>query len=153
MTAAPHSKRVYLDTSVISALFDERAAERQRMTLEFWKSLSLQTVFISTLVENEIEAAPDPLRKKLTQKLEGFSVLPITPETEELAQHYIEQGVFPERYRSDALHVATAVLHRVEYLVSWNFAHMVKVRTRQTVNLVNALKGFPGIEIIAPPEF
>lgn len=153
MTTAAYNKRVYLDTSVISALFDERAAERQRMTENFWKSLKHQTVFISTLVRNEIESAPNPLRIKLTEKLEGFSVLPVTPEAEELAQEYVEQGVFPDRYSSDALHVAIAVFHRVEYLVSWNFTHLVKVRTRQTVNLLNALNGYPSIEIIAPPEF
>ncbi len=153
MTTASFNKRVYLDTSVISALFDERALERQRMTENFWKNLKHQTVFISTLVQSEVESAPHSLKMKLLEKLKDFSVLPITAESEELAQEYIEQGVFPDRYRSDALHVATAVFHRIEYLVSWNFTHLVKVRTRQTVNLINALKGYPGIEIIAPPEF
>jgi predicted nucleic acid-binding protein len=36
MTTSSYNKRVYLDTSVISALFDERAPERQRMTENFW---------------------------------------------------------------------------------------------------------------------
>jgi hypothetical protein len=31
--------RIYLDTSVFSARFDERAAERQAETEEFWKRL------------------------------------------------------------------------------------------------------------------
>jgi len=57
MTTATHNRRVYLDTSVISALFDERSVERQRMTLDFWKSLHQQKVFISTLTQNEIKAA------------------------------------------------------------------------------------------------
>ena len=108
MTTASYNKRVYLDTSVISALFDERALERQRMTENFWKNLKHQTVFISTLVQSEVEAAPHPLQIKLLEKLKDFTVLPITPESEELAQEYIEQGVFSDRYRSDALHVATA---------------------------------------------
>jgi predicted nucleic acid-binding protein len=153
MSTSSYNKRVYLDTSVISALFDERALERQRMTENFWKNLKGQRVFISTLVQGEVEAAPNLLKRKLLEKLKDFSVLPISAEAEELAQEYIEQGVFPDRYRSDALHVAIAVSHRIEYLVSWNFTHLVKVRTRQTVNLINALKGYAGIEIIAPPEF
>jgi predicted nucleic acid-binding protein len=152
MAAVLSDKRLYLDTSVVSALFDDRAVDRQRMTLTFWETLGRQTVFISTLVQDEIEAAPHPLREKLIEKAQEFSVLPITPEAEELAQHYVEEGVFSERFRSDALHVAVATVNRVEYLVSWNFAHMVKVRTRQAVNLVNALKGYPAVEIIAPPE-
>ena len=86
MTAPSHSKRVYLDTSVISALFDERALERQRMTENFWRNLKDQRVFISTLVQGEVEAAPNPLQIKLLEKLKDFSVLPISAESEELAQ-------------------------------------------------------------------
>lgn len=153
MTTPVHEKRVYLDTSVISALFDERNTERQRMTEDFWKNLEHQTVFISTLVKDEIESAPEPLRTRLTNKVKDFQVLNVSTEATELAEQYIEQGVFSDRYFSDALHVGIAVFHRVEYLVSWNFTHLVKVRTRQTVNLVNVLRGYPAIEIIAPPEF
>lgn len=148
-----HERRVYLDTSVISALFDERNSERQRMTEAFWRNLEHQAVFISTLVIDEIEAAPEDLRTRLTERVKGFKILNVSPEAKNLAELYIEQGVFPDRYFSDALHVGVAVFHRVDYLVSWNFTHLVKVRTRQTVNLVNALRGYPGIEIIAPPEF
>ena len=34
----------------------------------------------------------------------------------------------------------------------WNFSHLVKVRTRREVNLVNALEGYGPVEIVAPPE-
>ncbi|MFO7967745.1 MAG: hypothetical protein R6U44_09125 [Archaeoglobaceae archaeon] len=47
------TKSIYLDTSVISALFDERTPERKRMTDEFW-SVAGYEWFISTLVEEEI---------------------------------------------------------------------------------------------------
>jgi len=58
-------KRLYLDTSVISAFFDQRAPERKRMTEEFWQSLNVHKVFISTLVLEELDAAQDDLRTKL----------------------------------------------------------------------------------------
>ena len=58
----------------------------------------------------------------------------------------------PEKYTSDANHVAIAVVHGIGYLASWNFRHLVKVNTRREVNLVNALEGYNPIEIVAPPE-
>ena len=40
----------------------------------------------------------------------------------------------------------------MDFLVSWNFRHMVKVKTKQMVNLINLQNGYKTIEIIAPPE-
>jgi len=50
------------------------------------------------------------------------------------------------------VHIAIAVVNDVDYLISWNFKHLVKVNTRRIVNLTNILLGFNQIEIIAPPE-
>ncbi len=65
---------------------------------------------------------------------------------------YIKRGIFPEKYTSDANHIAIAVVSGIDYFASWNFKHLVKVNTRREVNLVNALLGYQQIEIIAPPE-
>ena len=78
--------------------------------------------------------------------------LEVDQEAQMLAREYVDKKVFPERYFSDGLHVAVAVVHRIEYLVSWNFSHLVKVNTRREVNLINALKGYGSVEIVAPPE-
>lgn len=81
-----------------------------------------------------------------------IAVLNLDVEATELAQEYINREIFPEKYRSDANHVAIAVTNGIGYLCSWNFTHLVKVNTRREVNLVNALTGHGQIEIIAPPE-
>ena len=56
---------------------------------------------------------------------------------------------FREMY-DDALHVAIATCHDISYLISWNFEHFVKVKTRKTVNLVNILEGYKEIEVYRP---
>lgn len=78
--------------------------------------------------------------------------LRVSEVAEELAHAYIQEGVFSQRYLDDALHVALASVSRIPYLTSWNFAHLVKVRTRREVSLINTLQGYEAIEIIAPPE-
>ena len=149
-----HKARLYLDTSVMSAYLDDRAPDRQRLTHQFWSErLSAFEVVISPLVVSEIAGTPDPARRKqLTELATDFEVIPMTAEATALAEAYLAQGVFPAHYRSDALHVAVAVIHGCSYLGSWNFKHLVRVRTRREVNLINALRGHQPIEIVAPPE-
>lgn len=52
----------------------------------------------------------------------------------------------------DALHVAIASFNEINYLISWNFEHIVKVKTRKLVNFVNVINGYREIEIISPQE-
>ena len=47
-------RSIYLDTSVISALFDDRTLERKRFTYEFWEKLENYRVSASTVVAEEI---------------------------------------------------------------------------------------------------
>ena len=144
---------VYLDTSVPSAYYDERNLERQRFTREFWKKLVGFDVFISSLVLTEIDGLKDDHKKRLLLRLlEGSEELTINDDCERLAREYVAQGIIPKKYVDDARHIAVAVVNSVDYLVSWNFEHIVKVKTRRMVGLVDAEKGYKPIEIIAPPE-
>ena len=60
--------------------------------------------------------------------------------------------VVPARYRNDLRHVAVATTARVDALVSWNFRHLVNVKTRRAVHAVNVRLGYPLIEIVSPEE-
>ncbi len=79
-------------------------------------------------------------------------LLEVDIEAEELAERYIREGIIPIRYRSDALHIAVAVINGIEAIVSWNFEHIVKLKTRVMVNGVNRLLGYHEIEICSPEE-
>lgn len=145
-------KRIYLDTSVISALYDERTPERQSLTQEAWVKIKECMVFISDVVINEIEAAPEELRSHFLSLVVNFTLLKVNDEAEALAQDYVNHNIINEKYFDDALHVAIASVNSVQYLLSWNYKHLVNVKTRKLVALANATKDYPAVEIIAPPE-
>ena len=84
--------------------------------------------------------------------VDDFLVLPVGEEARQLAREYVGRGVFSAATALDGLHVAIAVAARQDMLVSWNFRHLVNRRRRALVNEVNALAGYPAIEILAPPE-
>ena len=145
--------RVYLDTSVFSAYFDDRVTDRQAETELFWQRLNQYEVSTSELAHEELLQTNTPdLRAKLLKMLEPFFVHPVTPEMKELARFYIAGSAFSPVMFNDALHVAAAVMTRQDVLLSWNFKHLVNRRRRAIINQLNISKGLPTVDIIAPPE-
>ena len=144
--------KVYLDTSVISALFDKRTPERLSMTSALWAKLNDYEVFISELVLKELERANEAVKEKMLRSIKDFKVLVVSEKEEILAGIYVEQGIFPEKYFDDALHVALASVNQIGILISWNFTHLVKLKTRRLVTVVNLQENYMPVEIISPPE-
>ncbi len=145
--------KIYLDTSVISALFDERNPERKLLTEEFFSKIGIYTTYISELTIAEIDKTPDPLlRSKMKETIRNFTILEITESVEELAKEYVKYGAIPESYFEDAYHIAVAVLNEMDYLLSWNFRHIVRRKTKDIVRMVNSLRNLKQVEITTPGE-
>ena len=121
-------------------------------TKQFWEHIDSYDVFISELVIDEIKGAAQPLQDKMMECASGFKSLSITDEVQYLAELYIKNGIFPEKYSADALHTALASTSQIGILLSWNFTHLVKVKTRRMVALINTIHNYNPIEIITPPE-
>jgi len=84
--------------------------------------------------------------------ISNFPLLFITDDVQNLAEIYIKNEIFPEKYFDDALHTALASANQISILLSWNFTHLVKIRTRRMVSLINTIHNYNPIEIISPPE-
>ena len=69
-----------------------------------------------------------------------------------LAEGYISRGIFHRKYIADALHVAIASFHKIDYLVTWNFGHLANVRRQARIKLFNTAAGFY-VPMIVTPEF
>lgn len=148
--------RCYLDTSVLNFFFAEDDIVRRNITVKFFDQLHIiaDQVCISDEVTKEINQAPEPIRSQLMGligKTEPL-LLEFDIEAEELAERYIREGIIPERHKSDAIHIAVATVNGIEVIVSWNFQHIVKLKTKTMVNGVNRLLGYREIEICSPEE-
>lgn len=145
--------KVYLDTSVISALFDERNPERKSLTESFFREIENFEAYISEITVAEIERTQDlELRNKMREAISPFSILPLNDDIEWLAKEYVRYGAVPESYPEDGYHIAIAVLNEMDYLLSWNFKHIVRRKTRDIVRMVNTLNNLRQIEIMTPAE-
>jgi len=148
--------KYYLDTSIFNFVFEEKDSDKKFLTEKLFDNLPsiAEGIYISDEVVREISRAPASRRnhlEDLLKKVEPY-LLEINYEIEELADCYIEQGIIPEKYRGDALHIAASVVNSIEAIVSWNFEHIVKLKTRVMVNGVNRMRGYHDIEICSPEE-
>ena len=145
--------KIFLDTSVYSAIFDERGPNRQNQTQDFWKNIEEYNLYYSQINIEEIDAVSDEeLKKKMKMLLKIGKKIEITEEVNELTKKYINENLIPEKYENDALLLALTSVYSLDILVSWNFKHLVKRKTRIGVNLINLKEGYKSIENLAPPE-
>jgi predicted nucleic acid-binding protein len=144
--------RVYIDTSVVGGCLDP---EFQPASLELFDQFRDGTLIavVSDLLRAEIRPAPPAVQAMLAglPALHVEDVL-LTAEARRLAERYIGAGVISRKLLTDAFHIATATVHRADVLASWNFKHIVNVRRIFGYNSVNALEGWPVLEIRTPAE-
>jgi predicted nucleic acid-binding protein len=148
--------RFYFDTSVLGAVTDREDPRRIEATRKVLQALEdgLHDGVISNVVQEELEEAPTEVQRTILQELNRIEFELVTEDLESrnLFQEYEAARILPRRYRNDLRHVAVATVARVDALVSWNFRHLVNLRTRRAVHAVNVRMGYPLIEIVSPEE-
>ncbi len=144
--------RLYFDTSVFGGVYDEEFEEISILLFEKVKLGQIICVY-SDLSETELENTPERVKdfftnlpKLHTQKVE------VTEDAFELAQKYLDEKVVGQTSADDCRHIATATINQVDYLVSWNFKHIVNVFKIRGYNAVNLRCGYPPLDIRSPKE-
>ncbi|MFQ5834696.1 MAG: PIN domain-containing protein [bacterium] len=147
-------KTVYLDPSIPSACCETSQPQRRKITREWWKvRIPHYRVIISRLTVEEIKALKTREKREAILSLIGdFSTLEISPLAERLARRYLEEKIIPPIAFNDALHLALAVVNKVDIFVSWDFAHLVKSQVERKINAYNLISGYPRIRITTPEE-
>ena len=148
--------RIYIDTSVINGLYSDDAEKKitTQKFFEFVKKTDIVLYSAELLVE-EINRTPEiSKRDKLKGSLAEYDIdfLPYSNEVEKIAHIYMREKIIPARYLPDAVHIATASIHNIPVLVSWNFEHIVKLKTKVEINRINREYGYPQIDIASPRE-
>ncbi len=146
--------KVYLDTSVISHLMQEDVPEKMSETLKLWDMFKAgkYDVYLSTVTLQEIDNCPEPKRTELFKHLGEIDYTPIeiTEDMSEVAQQLIDMGILTQKSYDDCQHIASAVIYGCDCIISWNFKHIVNIKTIRGVRAITNLKGYKPIEILNP---
>jgi len=144
---------LYLETSVIGAYLDNGEPFRRDLTIRWWEhEMSEYRAVVSPLVARELERVQESHRTGYLKLIQDLETVELTEEAAILADGYIARGIFHRKYIADALHVAIASFHKIDYLVTWNFGHLANVRRQARIRLFNTAAGF-FVPMIVTPEF
>ena len=75
-----------------------------------------------------------------------------TNEVETITEKFLKIGIIPRKVQADAIHLALAIVNRMDYILSWNFKHLVRPATRKAVREFAILEGYKIVEITTPEE-
>jgi predicted nucleic acid-binding protein len=150
---------VYVETSVISHAAARvsrvsRVAVLQQEARQWWQVCRPNyRVVTSQFVIDEVSLGdPDAVARRL-EMIADLEVLPNSERLHGVAEQLIRRASIPQAARIDALHVASAAIGGVNYLVTQNFAHIANAVTIRTIYDVLDRLGLGPLLICTPAEF
>ena len=145
-------QRLYIDTSVFGGYFDDEFEEYTKPLFDKIANGDFKLLF-STVTQDELENAPPQVRELVKHlKIEYTEFIEETEDAVELASKYIFEKVVGQTSYADCLHIALATIHRADFLISWNFKHIVNVQRIMGYNSVNLKNGYKQLDIRSPRE-
>jgi hypothetical protein len=151
-------RRVYVETSVISYLTsrpsrDLVVAGRQQLTHTWWETRRPAfDLVVSQIVLDEIRAGDSDAAERRLASIAGLPLLDVTTEVGELAAALIERVPLPVQAAPDAAHIAIAACHSVEFVLTWNVAHIANAALRRRVEAVCRAEGYVAPILCTPDE-
>jgi predicted nucleic acid-binding protein len=150
--------KVYLETSVISYLASRPSrdlimAAHQQITQEWWeKRRGKFELLVSQLVLQEVSGGDKGAAERRTEFVKGLAQVQTTDEVVALAQKLLQARALPTSEFADAVHVALAAVHGIDYLVTWNLKHIANAVTRHQIESTCRENGFEPPIICTPEE-
>ena len=150
---------VYVETSVLSYLAarpsrDLLIAAHQEVTHEWWAAAREGCdLFVSEAVLDETRMGDPDAAARREALAAGLTVLALSEEVADLAELYRVEFAMPHDRLADLTHIAFAVVHELDYLVTWNCSHIANERVvRRLVEMNGRLERFTPL-IVTPEEF
>ncbi len=149
--------KIYVETSIISYLAsrpsrDYMVLARQEMTREWWSvSRPNYDVFVSPLVESEAMAGDQEAAKRRMEMIRDIPGLILSDFATDLAKLLVKSGAVPAVAKEDALHIALAAVHGMDFLMTWNCTHIANAAIRRKIIKEIEANGYE-CPIICTPE-
>lgn len=150
--------KIYLDTSVISYLEQTDAPEKMQITRDVWERLKSgkYDIYISNVVLREISRCSDENKRALLLshlKEIKYELVNVTDEVVDFAEKIVDLGILKKRSFDDCQHIAAAVVSNCDFIMSWNFKHIVNLKMIDGIRILTTIAGYKNILIYSPESF
>ena len=131
---------VYIETSIISYLTSRVSqnligAARQQLTQAWWDTRLNYDLYISEVVYRECAAGDPNAAKKRLDAIEGLTFLRVTTKAKEISKALITRGIIPVKAAKDALPISIAMVHAMDFLLTWNCKHIANPEIQKRIAL------------------
>jgi len=149
--------KIYLETTIFNFPFVDDAPVLRAGAIGLFREIEAGKFepFTSEYVINELEKTKDTEKREKMKALitdYGVKVMAGNNEAIRLANLYVEEGIIPKKKGADAIHIASATIAKLDFIVSLNFQHIVKHKTIRETERINAREGYGKIYIYTPLE-
>ena len=147
--------KLYLETTVFNYYFD-KDREGHKDVLRLFEAIKAGKfeAYASRYVTEELGRAQESKKSKMLSLVEKYEIilLPFDEEAVKLANVYIENNIIPVSYRYDSTHIAIASVYGLDCVVSYNFKHINRDKTRMFTKIINEENGYKEISIFTAKE-
>ncbi len=151
-------EKVYLETSVISYLTARPSRDvvklaRQELTRQWWHDMRMRYhLHVSSFVIAEISRGdPEAARQRL-DSVAGLSEITMSDAADALYEGLLSAKAVPAEAEADAMHIALAVVNRMDYLLTWNCAHINNAAHKKKIAKVAERFGYTEGSTLTTPE-
>lgn len=149
---------VYIETTIPSLLTawpnrDVVIAGQQQATRDWWKQRRRKyELYVSVLVLDEIRQGDATAAGARLAATEECEVLPFPPEAQELSRALLASRLIPSKAQTDAAHIATAAVHGLDFLMTWNCRHIANAAIVEKLRAICVAEGYSAPVICTPHE-
>lgn len=147
---------VYLDTSILSAYWDKgtsaSAQARREKTRDWWDCERHHfELWTSMGAENELRAGRFPHQSECLRMVKRLRYLVIDRTVDDLVDELLALRIVPETRPGDAVQMAVAAAHEMDYLLTWNYAHLANPIAQERLRSVCRKRGLR-VPLLVSPE-
>ena len=148
---------VYIETSIASFYHETRrdaeSLARKHWTRYWWvERRGFFACHTSIATIDELERGNHPLKTEKLSVVAELNLLEINDDIRDIAKVYIANYLMPAEIIGDALHVAIASYHKMDYLLTWNCNHLSNANKKKHLRRLNERLRLNTPEIITPLE-
>jgi hypothetical protein len=136
----------------VSQPTDPKVAGWRVTSLEWWREQRTHhQLFISAEVLRELSSPKFPDSERALEMVHGLNALALSLEVTEFAKLLVSERLMPgPATEGDALHVAAATIHKMDYLLTWNVRHLANPNKRTHFGIVCMRLGLAPPILITP---
>lgn len=139
---------VYIETSILGYLTARRSRDiivmaNIEITREWWDARhnDFQLYSSQAVVQETTEGDAEIAGRRL-EILGDLSLLDLNQAVLELAKAFLERSNLPAKADVDAIHIAAATVHGMDYLLTWNCKHIANAQIQRKLAEISLGLGY-----------